>query len=511
YFLDFLREESCGKCAPCREGIERMLQILTGVCEGRGKEGDVETLEELGRTLKDFSLCGLGQTAPNPVLSTIRYFRSEYDAHIRDKTCPAGACRKLSPPPCQRACPAGQDASGYVALVAHGRAGEALDLIGLDHPLPGVLGRVCFHPCETACKRGTVDEPVRICALKRFAADEGRGRGGRPSPPPRRADGRPVAVVGSGPAGLSCAWALARAGHRPVVFESLPAAGGMLRAGIPEYRLPRDVLDEEIARILETGVELRLGTPAGTLAGLRAQGFSAVFLATGAHRGLRLGVPGDGEFGGQEDCTAFLREVNLGRRRHLPGKRVAVVGGGNAAVDAARAALRLGAEKVAIVYRRTEAEMPAYAAEVRAAREEGIEFVFLASPARIAGRDGRVAGIECVRNELGEPDASGRRRPVPVPGSGFLVEADGLIAAVGQEPDLEFLGPDRSGLAAGPNRALRADPVTLAAEDEALKRAGIPSLPPGRRVPGFAEVDLGLSEEAARKEARRCLRCDLSG
>jgi len=439
FFLDFVQDESCGKCPPCRLGTKRMLEILTRITQGEGQEGDVELLEELGNTIASSALCGLGQTAPNPVLSTIKYFRDEYDAHIREKRCPAGVCRSLFRAVCQHTCPVGVDVPSYVAAIAEGRYGDAWAIIRERNPFPGICGRVCTHPCEAKCFRGQLDEPIAVASLKRFAADYVTEHGGGRLPQPAPANGHRVAVVGGGPAGLTAAHFLALKGYGVTVFESLPVLGGMLAVGIPEYRLPKRVLEGEITAIAALGVEMKTNSALGrdfTLDGLFAQGYEAVFLATGAHRSLSLRIPGEDKPGVQNGVQ-FLREAGLGRKPAV-GRRVAVVGGGDVAIDAARTALRLGAEQVTILYRRTREEMPAHPREIADAEQEGVRLEFLVAPQQVVGQ-GQVEGIELVRMALGEFDASGRRRPEPLAGSEYTMPVDTVIAAIGQAPELDYL------------------------------------------------------------------------
>lgn len=347
-------------------------------------------------------------------------------------------------PPCQEACPVHLDIRGYVGLAADGRYRESLALIRAILPFPGVIGRICTRPCETACNRGKADEPVAICALKRYVADwelqQGdAGSSAKPVVSPV-STGKKVAIIGSGPAGLSCACELARMGHGATVFESSSVVGGMLRLGIPEYRLPRSILDGEVALIEKAGVKVKTNTALGrdiTVDGLLGEGYDAIFVAVGSHKGLNLGVPG-GEGRGVIHGIDFLREVNLGSCKGVHGK-VVVVGGGNVAIDSARCARRLGAAKVGLVYRRTRTEMPAHESEICAAVAEGIDITYLASPVEVLLGDGKVRGLRCVRMELGSPDRSGRRQPVPVRGSEFDIEADMVVPAVGQEVDTEGL------------------------------------------------------------------------
>jgi heterodisulfide reductase subunit A len=410
-------------------------------------------------------------------------------------------------PPCKEACPAHIDVQGYVALIGQGKFAESLALIRRTIPFPSVIGRVCNHPCETACNRSEYDQPIAICALKRFVVD----REIEPAPVPtiEKYRDQTVAIIGAGPAGLTAAHDLALQGYGVTVFEALPVAGGMLAVGIPDYRLPRDVLDREIARIEALGVEIKLNTPVGgeggpTLDDLRRD-FDAVFVGVGAHLERQLRIEGE-DLAGVAPGAVFLRDLNLGKPVNV-GKRVAVVGGGNVAIDAARSALRLGAEEVTIVYRRSRAEMPASAWEVEDAEEEGIRFHFLANPIRILGQDGQVVGIECVRMELGEPDASGRRRPIPVEGSQFVLDVDMVIPAIGQTPDLGFVGAcgERS-------RANGALPITrwetLAADPDTLA-TGVPGIFAGGDA--VSGPDTAIKAIAAGSRAARSIHRYLQG
>jgi len=330
--------------------------------------------------------------------------------------------------PCYKACPAGIDIPRYIHLIARGRPSAAVAVIREKVPFPGVLGRVCAAPCEEECRRGQdIDRPLRIRMLKRFLADNGDDNWKKQAKF-LTATGRSVAVVGAGPAGLTCAYYLAKLGHKATVFEALPEPGGMMRVGIPEYRLPRNILRDEIREIENAGVEIRLNTRVESLDSLFQQGYQAIFLGIGAHEEMKLGVEGE-DLPGVIGCVEFLRRFNLGEQVKV-GNRVGVIGGGNVAIDSARAALRLGAKRVTILYRRTQNEMPAEPMEVEHALEEGVEIIFLAAPSKIYRRNDALK-LELVRMELGEPDASGRRRPVPIKGSEFAAELDTLIAAIG--------------------------------------------------------------------------------
>jgi len=351
-------------------------------------------------------------------------------------------------PACQDACPVHIDIRRYVGLVAEGKYVEALAVIREKNPLPAICGRVCNHPCEDACNRGWQDERVSIDALKRYVADyeiELKREGKLTWPtPPRQTKTEKIAVIGAGPAGLTVAHDLARMGFHPTIFEAAPVPGGMLYLGIPEYRLPRDIIELEVDYIKHLGVEILYDTPIGpdlALDDLRQQGYEAIFIGIGAHEGLKLNVEGEGDFEGFVDCIVFLRKVNLGNHEK-PGNKVIVIGGGNSAIDAARTALRVGCDEVHIVYRRSLREMPANPWEIEAAEEEGVKISFLAAPVKIIGKNGKVTGMECVKMRLGKLDASGRRRPVPIEGSEFTIEADTIIPSISQRPDIAFLGDD---------------------------------------------------------------------
>jgi NADH-quinone oxidoreductase subunit F len=439
FFLEFVGEESCGKCVPCRVGTKRMLEILNRICDGKGEEADVERLIELGEMIKDTSLCGLGQTAPNPVLSTIRHFGHEYVEHIRDKHCRAGVCPSLVYAPCSSACPANVDIPGYVSLVAEKRYAEALRLHREKNPFAAVCSRVCFHTCEDKCRRSTLDASVSIRGIKRFMVDqEVTIQLPEVRENPKNAK-RKIAIVGAGPAGLSAAYFLARLGYRPKVFESEPRPGGMLVQAIPAYRLPREIVAREVRMIEHMGVEILTNVGLGrdfTLKSLRAEGYEAVFLGVGAPLGSAMGIPGE-HAEGIADALSFLRTYNL--RGSVPvGKNVVVVGGGNSAIDAARTAVRLGAENVTVVSRRSREVMPAYKEEIEEAELEGVRLRVLTAPVEVLTAGRRVAGLKCQPMRLGEFDRSGRRRPEEG-GEAFIISADHILAAVGQTLDLKLL------------------------------------------------------------------------
>jgi len=384
--------------------------------------------------------------------------------------------------PCSEACPAKTDIQGYLYLIAQGRPDEAMELVRETNPIPSIIGRICPRPCEEACRRSLVDDSLAICWLKRYAADQSLLDGGkRPLPKMEPDNGIKVAIVGSGPAGLSAAYYLRKMGYQPTIFESLPHPGGMLRYGIPEYRLPKtSVLDKEIKTITDMGVDLRCNATFGkdvTFASLGEQGYKAFLLAVGCHESYDLDLPGENELEGVYLGTDFLREVTMGRELFV-GDNVAVIGGGNTAMDACRTARRLGATKVTVVYRRSRAEMPASVWEIEEAEQEGVRFHFLAAPVGLKGDGGRLSAITCIRMELGEPDASGRRRPVPVAGSDFDIPVDSVISAIGQSPELSaLLGEDNQlpggqSVPVGRSGRITADPQTMGTEIPGVFSAG---------------------------------------
>ena len=364
--------------------------------------------------------------------------------------------------PCKGACPAHISVQGYVALIREGKYQEALNLIRRDNPLPAVCGRVCTHPCETVCKRSEVDEPIAIKDLKRVASDFEYNSGKKVFPEMKEKRREKVAIVGSGPAGLSAAYYLAVEGYQVTIFEALPVAGGMLTVGIPSYRLPREIIDYEIDYIREMGVDIELNTSIGsdfTLQELKDQGYTSVFIAVGAHKGIDLNIEGE-DLEGVYSGVDFLRNAALGNEPPV-GERVAVIGGGNVAIDAVRTALRLGAREASIIYRRSENEMPAYEEEIEEAIEEGVKFNYLTTPTRFIGDgNGRFKAVELIRMELGDADQSGRRRPIPVAGSEYTMEADTVITAIGQSVFSGF-DPEEAGLELTRRGTYSVDPVSL--------------------------------------------------
>ena len=554
------------------EILNHIKRLLGEIEEGTGTRNHLATLEKVGSELLLITSTGSERSLARPVLTALTYFNYDFIHHVEQGVCATGKRRGLSTAPCQAACPAGIDVPTYLALIAEGSYEDAIRVIREDNPLPWICGTICTHPCEAACTRAEMDQPISIMALKGFAAASVMASGGYPKPTMEVGTNQKVAVVGSGPAGLSAAYFLARKGFKVTIFEALPVAGGVLSVGIPEYRLPIAVVQQEVENILNLGVELKTGVRIGrdlTLDELREQGYEAFFLGVGAHEGLRLNLEGEDSLHPVTDVMTFLRQVRMGRKKPL-GDKVVIIGGGNAAIDAARTSIRLGSGKVVIAYRRTRREMPAWEAEIVQAEEEGVEIRYLTIPKRVVGIQGKVGGLECIQAELGEADASGRRRPVPIPDSDYLLEVDSVIAAIGQMPDVQCLvnssdlkvntrsrivvdsqtlqtnlpdvfsggdvvtGPATVVQAVGAGKwaalsieaylkgneiplgpplktpRMRLDPVEVPTGEKVDQpRAKMPLLKMEQRQKTFKRVELGLDEEAARLESLRCLRCDL--
>ncbi len=568
YFVEFTHSESCGKCVPCRAGLDQALRILRGFTDGKAAESDLAALDELGRMIRDMSLCGLGQTAPNPVLTTMRHFRHEFEDHIRAKRCRAGVCEHLALSPCENSCPLHMNIPRYLQLYKENRLEDAFEAVVLDNPLPASTGRVCQHPCDDRCRRMNLDDAVNIRDVHRFIADSIYRSGRYPAMIERIAakklapTGKKVAVAGAGPAGLTCAFYLTLLGHEVTVYESNPAAGGMLRYALPDYRLPNWVVDREIELIERLGVKFVFNTTLGLDLSLDEldQRYDAVFLSLGTWKEASVPLPGT-ELKGVMPALLFLEAVSKGEAVEL-GSKVVVIGGGNAAIDSARTALRMGAE-VTVIYRRERKDMPAIMEEVEAAEAEGANFVYLAAPHRIAGVDGRVKTLEAVKTKLGEFDTSGRRRPVSTDET-LSFQCDTVILAVGEKVDTDFakasglklkesgtievdrytLGTSRAKFYAGGDVISGASNVSNAMGygkkaarlmDEALMGAQrfseiapkldydqtppvhtsecprrVPGqLPPRERAKNFEEVTVGLTVIQALEEANRCLRCDI--
>jgi NADH-quinone oxidoreductase subunit F len=571
YFIEFTHSESCGKCVPCRVGLDKALRMLNRFTKGVATPEDLESLDELCRMVRDTSLCGLGQSAPNPVLTTLRHFRHEFEDHIRAKRCRAGVCEDLALSPCENSCPLHMNIPRFLQLYKEGRIEDAFLSVILDNPLPASTGRVCQHPCDDRCRRAAIDDPVNMRDVHRLIADSvflsNRFDAMVERVTARKAEptGREIAIVGAGPTGLACAYYLALLGHAVTVYDSRPAAGGMLRYALPEYRLPKKVLDKEIELIERLGVRFQFNVNVGvdlTLNDLAHQ-FDAVFLAIGTWKEAWVYLPGT-ELTGVIPALPFLEGV--ARKEKMPvGKKVVVIGGGNAAIDSARTARRLGAD-VTIVYRRERKDMPAIPEEIEAAEHEGAKILYLMAPHRIVGdKAGQVRAIEVAKTKLGEFDPSGRRRPI-LTDEIIRVECDTVILAVGEKVDPDFC--KASGLKVKEAGTIEVDRYSLETSRERFYAGGDlitgasnvsnamgygkkaarnidkklmgqkrfttiwpafeyemepPEAPAeaGRHVPGElaaearvkgeAEVSLGLTPVAAMAETARCLRCDIRG
>ena len=564
FYLDFIQEESCGKCTACRVGTKRMLEILNRIVAGEGKPGDVETLEHLGAIIKDTAMCGLDQTAANPVLSTIRYFREEYDEHIIEKKCRAGVCGDIVSSPCENTCPAGINIPGYMSLIATGDYMGAARIMLRDNPLSGICGRVCTHPCERRCRRGTVDEAMNICELKRFATDWAYNQGfptDEDLKPIAKLDKR-VAIIGAGPSGLTCGYYLARLGYQVDIYEAERRAGGVMTYGIPDYRLPLNILEREINHIERAGVNIILNTKIGDDISFRSvyENYDAVFIAIGAQKTLHMGIPGEEELEGVYHGLDFLKRRFLQNDLDFTGKKVAVIGGGNTAIDSARTAVRLGAEKVSILYRRTREDMPADKVEIKDALEEGVEIRTLLNPVELIGENGKLKSIRIMKQNLGQFDSSGRRKAVSS-GESFVEDFDVVIPAISQTPDTKFaqgkmqLSGDRivadkytqatslPGVFVGGDAHRGPEDIVNAVHEAKVAVMGIDKYLGGKgelykgfeqeitdyhiegdiiphnrfltrqlgveeAVGSFRERNLGMHELDARAEASRCLRCD---
>ena len=570
YFMKFLMDESCGKCFTCRKGTQRMYEILDDITRGEGTLEQLDLLEELAEVVKDTTMCGLGQSAPNPVLSTLRYFRHEYEQHILDKRCDALVCKELVGAPCQATCPVGTEAWKYVAHIANGDMEKAYLAIRENNPFPSVCARVCDHKCESQCRLGTTgNDPVAIRDLKRFVTDRVDPKTFEPSYEPRNGD--TVAVVGSGPAGLTAAHYLSRMGYKVSIYEADGKAGGMLHSCIPTYRLPPDVMDKEVDALIDGRCSLNLNTIFGkdiTLNQILEEGHKAVFLGLGAHRSRKLRIEGE-DGAGVYPSMRFLKSWNMNGKNLAKGK-VGIIGGGNSAVDAARVALRQsGVESVTILYRRTRDEMPAFEPEIQGALKEGVALHTLVSPTRILAESGKLTGVEFIKNKLGKLDASGRRRPVEIEGSEHVIELDTLVVAIGEQmqafeldgsngvevakwgaiiADEDTLQTGREGVFAGgdavtgPNTVIDAiaagkkaavmmdryikgedlrqpdavplpdvyiEPPELEEGEASAPRGHCPMVSAEDRTSSFVEVEQSFNRQDALQEAKRCLRCDL--
>lgn len=438
----------CGRCTPGKKGTKVLMDLFQNVLNGSATEADLDTVGDLAELLKNCK-CTLCQSATVPVFDAVTHFRDKFVAYLGSNASPAPAnyIHKITAP-CMDKCPAHIDIPKYIEEIKNYQYGEALATIRENMPMPAVCGRVCPHPCETACRRKNVDDAINIMVLKRTASDYEWQHNVTPPMQTKPAKNKKVAIVGAGPAGLACAYYLGLEGYKSTIYEALPEGygGGMIAVGIPAYRMPRHILQRDVDIIESVGSEIKYNMRVGkdiSLPELKQQ-YDAVFLAPGAHRSKPMGVEGEdkGYKGFLSGGIDFLREAYLGNPTGM-GKKVCVVGGGNTAIDCVRVALREGAEESILLYRRSRKEMPADVWEVDGADEEGVRFEFQVLPTRVVvDANEQVTGVECVRMAMGEPDASGRRRPEPVAGSEFIVECDTIIPAIGQDPDLGFIPPD---------------------------------------------------------------------
>ena len=549
--------QSCGKCTPCRVGLSALSDLLADVLEGRADESTLNLIERTARTIYLSSDCAIGYEAGAMALTAIRGFRDDFEHHIREHSC--GFDREARVP-CVSGCPAHVDIPGYISLVEAGRYADAVKVIRKNNPLPLVCGLVCEHPCEMHCRRGMVDDPMNILALKRFAVEHSDLNDYKPNVADNT--GKRIAVIGGGPAGLSCAFYLTVMGHKVTIFEQRHHLGGMLRYGIPSYRLPRERLQAEIDWILSAGIDVELDHSVNgeELARLRDES-DAVYLAIGAHSDKKLGLPGE-EVPGVESAVKMLRAIGDDELPDLSGQRVCVIGGGNVAMDVARSAVRCGAEKVSIVYRRRICDMTAQDAEIAGAQAEGCEVLELTAPLAIeTGEEGRVSGLRVQPQIIGEP-RRGRPAPRAAATPERVIPCERVFVAIGQDIDskpFEDMGiackwgrvvtdsdgavPNFDGLFSGGDcqtgpatviRAINAGRVASANIDRYLGfdhkikldvelptvqfkgkhecgRCELGEREAGERIHDWNLVEQGLTEEEARQEASRCLRCDHFG
>lgn len=556
-FLELCHAQTCGKCVPCRIGLWQLKNMLTDVMNGKATMDTLDEMEELAQSIMDSADCAIGWEAANMVYKSLIGCRDDYEEHIRQGRC---TCQSKQPVPCVALCPANVDIPGYIALVGEGRYADAIRLIRKDNPFPTTCGFICEHPCEARCRRNIVDDAVNIRGLKRVAADFA----GEVEPPVcAPSTGKRIAVVGGGPGGLSAAYYLQLMGHQVTVFEMLPKLGGMLRYGIPNYRLPKDRLDDDIEAILKTGVEVKYGLRIGqdmTIQSLREE-YDAVLITIGASTDKKLGIDGE-QAEGVLSAVQFLRDVGKDIVHDLSGQEVAVVGGGNVSMDAVRTARRLGAKKVTILYRRRVADMTALPAEIEGAIAEGIEVQTLKAPARIeADEGGRIKGIY-VTPQMISRIRDGRASVKPTGEEDIFIPCQTLIVAIGQDIESKhfadagvpvqrgkiltekyggfdnipgvFAGGDCASGPASVIKAIAAAKVVAANIDEYLgfrhtiscdveiPEARLDDRPPcGRvnmtereacdRVCDFEGIEYCMTEAEARQEASRCLRCDHFG
>jgi NADH-quinone oxidoreductase subunit F len=567
YFLSFTADESCGQCVPCRVGIKEARNIVDRISRGKGRKEDLKVLEQLAVQINRDSLCGLGQTAPNPILTTLKYFSNEYMDHIDKERCEASVCASLFNAPCENTCPAGTNVYGYIQLIMEKRFDEAYELNKEDNPMPAVLGRICEHTCELRCNRGKLDEPIAIRELKRYCADKAiiTSRGLKVKS--LEDAGKKVAIIGSGPSGLSAAYFLRRMGYNVTIFERTAELGGLLRYAVPEYRLPKNILNLEISNILALGIKTKTNCRVGKDVSINAliKDYDAVYVSIGCQKNRDLNIEGEG-LPSVYSGLNVLERINTNTLPYL-GKEIVVIGGGNVAIDGARSLRRLG-YVVTVAYRRTEEEMPAYKDEIVAAKEEGIRFEFLLVPEKIVEKEGGAVGVIFRKMRTGEYNKDGRVSILPTE-STVELRCDSIVTAIGQELDVSQAFAEKGTIGksslievddqqrclfsdkvfaggeavTGPKSAIEAiaqgkkaarsmdlllsggeryerlrafrDQIRYRMEEphneERLSREVPDELSVTQRSTNYLEVVKTFDDEKAVREARRCLRCDLTG
>ena len=537
-FLRMCLAQSCGKCVPCRVGLSRLVEILERVLDGAGSAADLDLIRETAQAIYDSADCAIGFEAARLVLGGFAAFEDDYKSHIEKGVCTA----KFGSVPCQTGCPAHVNIPGYIACIGAGRYADAVRVIRQTNPFPAVCGLICEHPCEKYCRRNTVDDAINIRGLKRYAVEKA---GDVPAPKAAPKNGKTVGIVGGGPAGLTAAYFLALRGFEVTVCEKRPKLGGMLRYGIPAYRLPDADLDRDINVILSTGVKVEFGTAVGKDVSFEdfRKRFDAVYVSIGAHGAKKLGIEGE-DAKGVLSAVELLGQTGSGERPDFRGKRVVVVGGGNVAMDATRTAKRLGAKSVTCVYRRRIVDMTALPEEVAGAQAEGCEVLQLMAPVRVAVKDGQVTGL-VVKPQIAGAIKGGRPAPVNSAAPEQSIPCDIIVASIGQRVDDEGLDLKAEGVFVGgdchtgPATVIRAiDAGRVAAvnicatltQDERLETGDSVAIPPasagqrlhwGRvnmqeraaeeRKGDFDLMEKCLTDEEAAQECSRCLRCDHCG
>ncbi len=552
--ISMCTSQSCGKCVPCRIGLAQLGKLMESVLDGEATEDTLRVIEETAEAVRESADCAIGYEAAEIVLKGVRGFRDDFLEHIHRNRC---LCSTEAPVPCVAKCPAGVDIPGYIALVQEDRCGDAVRLIRKDNPFPTACAYICEHPCESRCRRALIDDSLNIRVLKRYAVDNA---GDVPNPPCAPDTGKSVAVIGGGPSGLTAAYYLRLMGHKVTVLEQRDRLGGMIRYGIPSYRLPRTKLDAEIKSILSTGIEVKTGVSVGNDVSLDEvrKNYDAVYVSIGAHTDNKLGIENENAEG-VLSAVQFLRAIGDDIYPDLTGKTVVVMGGGNVAMDCTRSAIRLGAKRVVCAYRRRREDMTALPDEIEGAIAEGAEMAFLSSPVRIeVDGEGKVKAFWVQKQIVGEIDASGRPACKPIDAEPTAIPCDVVIAAVGQAikaidgiptnrgrlqaaADLTVKGLDGvfSGgdcvtgpatviraIAAGKTAAANIDnylgfnheisvdvdiPAPVLRNKPAHGRINSSEREPAERKNDFEVMEQTISAEFAREEASRCLRCDHFG